>query len=329
MLNVLRRNLNVIRQGRGGPSMDQTTRALKPMDVEEVLKWACGQELPRKGRPAAAPTLRRLDRGRDAELVGRWIWPAGFPAISPMFAHGFVTAGNPRGGPPDQDALLVETAIGAVGAAMAGRNAPDELALDIGLGVDIDGAFASALGNVGNLLLAHGRLGNRPSIGAWEPKCSPRLAMNGKPGVWRINRIVEPGFGGRSVERDVEEPAPALKGRTWPTGAYGALEWDPDPQLVVNDRAEYLVWRLGLDELSRMLSGRLARIAALPTRAAMAPWLGHVDGDGIVDLFQPGTHVYAARDAAAMRGRRERRVLSTRAPGARRPARPGRGQACG
>jgi hypothetical protein len=91
----------------------------------------------------------------------------------------------------------------------------------------------------------------------------------------------------------------------------------------VNDRAGYLVWRLGLEALVEALSGKLETIAALPPAAAMFPWTGEKNGDRPRDLFGFGANrVHApveARELAAQRPRGTRRDLAQRQR-ARRPA---------
>jgi len=230
--------------------------------------------------------------------------------------------------PDDPDALTVEAAIGMLPTRMAAYTAPEELALDIGLDVDIDGAFAAPLANVTNIVLAHGRLGKRPAIGLETPIPVPKLAPNGKPGVWQLQCAVEKTITGDQVERLFEAPVQGARRGVYPSGSYCVIEFEPSPQSVANDRAEYLVWRLALGELAELLSGRLELIAALPPAAAMAPWLGQVDGDKPVDLFRPGAdRVYTAMQALALRARREARTRRTIAPSSgklRRPARPGR-----
>jgi hypothetical protein len=318
------------RRARGGPGMDRSTRARarRMLDVEDVVSWAC-QELARKRMvPASRTPIPALAPREAASLVGRWTAPPGFPSISPMFAPGFAArAASARGAPPDGDAFLVEAAIGAMPGRLAGLPAPDELALDIGGDVDVEGAFAAALRSVEGALYAHGRLGSRPVWDAGPPRASPKLAANGKPGVWRTLRIAEPLFGERWGERDVEEPVTALKRRdVYPEGAYGVIEWDPPPQVIVNARADYLAWRIALDGLAEALSGRLERLTALPPAAALTPWRGDRDGDKPRDLFGAGAErVYSAREQmalAARRANRARRPLAVGPGFQRRPARP-------
>lgn len=96
-------------------------------------------------------------------------------------------------------------------------------------------------------------------------------------------------------------------------------------------RADYLAWRLGLEMLASLLSGRMARIAALPPAAALAPWSGEEDGAKPRDLFGAGAErVFTGAEARASEAMRRAAVRCPPRPGesrARRPAKPARGGA--
>jgi hypothetical protein len=312
--------------------------AKRLMDVEELVRWACGQELPKKRGSAtwrAPAEFRSAVPRRESSLLGRWNAPAGYPEISPMFAHGFASPNlSGRGGSPDDDAILVEAAILGLSLGNFDFDA-EELSFGIGLPVDVEGAFASAAANVSNLLLTHGKLGNRPSLGDGQFAIGPKLAPNGKPGVWRIEAEVAGTFGGGDVTREFEAPVVAMKRRhLYPDGAYGVLVYNPDPQEIVNDRAVYLAWRMGLDLLGEALSRRMERITAVPTAAAMMPWRGDLDGDPVRDLFGAGAGaVRGPLEVARMSGDRalgaRRRLSVGGALRGRKPARPGKSVAAG
>ena len=184
------------------------------IDVEDAVRWACADELPKKraGDGPRPPALQDLVAPSDGLFVGRWTRPPSFPAVHPMFARGYSHGtGAGRGGPPHSDALIVEAAIAEVAAAGLGQFAAGALeaaiAGDIGVPVDAAGALAAARANIGNLILVHGRLGSRPDPGDARWEVRPRLAPNGKPGVWRTERLTDP-LGG---ERDYETPTKAIR----------------------------------------------------------------------------------------------------------------------
>lgn len=305
--------------------------ANRVMDVEDVLSWAYGDELSKR-RDAVASNLAR----NDASLVGKWTSPAGFPSVSPMFAgfHGgssSSTAGSswdrgplsPRSaGPPHADALKVETAVSLLADALAGLQAPDHLALDIGLPVDIDGAFAAALANVANIIIVHASRGGRPSVGRELPRPAPVHAANGKPAIRCEVTILDIARRPYASER----PAGRLRSGFYETGAFCPLEWDPDPQWIVNERAEYSVWRIALEQLVVQLAGELATISMLAPSAPIAPWLGERDAGKPPNLFAPGAPgVYTRLEVLSMEARRgQRRRPPARRQDLHRPARPGR-----
>ena len=299
--------------------MGSQAGAKRVVDVEDAVRWACAEELPKK-RLAAAGALPRLGAllpRHERTVVGPWTRPAGFPEISPMFARGYSTgsiARSGRGGEPDPDALAIEAAILAlVGPALPRQGLEEAVVSDIGLPVDAEGALAASFANAPNLVLAHGRLGTRPDAGSAAFQVTPRLAPNGKPGVWRTERLTDP-LGG---ERDYENPVKPIRRDLYPTGSFCRIEFEPDPQLAVNDRADYCAWRLALEALAGALSGKLARIAALPPAAALFPWTGEKDGDRPRGLSSPGAdRAYFAGEAAAL--------AAARARGARRPVPPPR-----
>jgi hypothetical protein len=301
--------------------------AKRVVDVENVVRWAAGDEAPKR-RPGGAPPRPRLGDlvGRaDCLLVGRAVRPAGFPRISPMFTKGFAQGSSRAAGGPHPDALVIDEVIAEVAAAGLGQFAAGELEAaivgDIGLPVDAAGAIAAARANIANLVLVHGRLGSRPD-GAEAFAVKPRLAANGKPGIWRVERLMDLRF---DEARDFETPVKPIRKDVYPPGSYCGIEFDPDPQIAANDRAEYLVWRLALEALAEALSGRLETITALPPAAALLPWTGERDSDRPCDLFGAGAErihgLAEARELEARRARGARREIAQRQP-ARRPAKP-------
>jgi hypothetical protein len=298
-------------------------------DVEDVVAWACQElTLKRRGGPPARSPLQ-VPR-HESSLMGRWLSPPGIPEIQPMFAGGFATAridgGRPR--PPHPDALLVEAAIGALPTAMADLAAPAELGAGIGLALDLEGAWAHALGNVANLVLVHGRSARRPDFGGVELEVVPRVAGNGRIGVWIEEAIVDATWDGAGEARAIETAAPATRKGDYPAGSYCGLEYRPEPQGRINDRADYLAWRLALSWLAQRLEGRLEGRAALPPAAALAPWLGERDGMRAARPFFAGAErVHGAAEAGRLTAQRAaggRRTLEPPQRRAARPPRPGR-----
>ena len=300
----------------------------KLVDVEDLMVWAAS-ELARK-RPKNVLAFPVFDVARaDREIVGKWTRPMGYPPMSPMFAAGLSRAGAARGDPPHGDALLVEAAIARMRLGPEWAWEDRELTAGLGFRLDAAGAMAAALRNAANLLIVHGRLGSRPSVHAGPPSVEPKLGPNGKPGVWRREVWAEPTFDDHHAQREVEVACSATRKGVYPSGAYGALVYAPDPQAMVNERAEYVAWRLGLIWLAGELEGGLESRAALAPRAAARPWDGERDGAAPPDLFRPGAErVYGGDEVAAMAGERacgRRRPTSGGSIYAARPAKPAPG----
>ena len=309
----------------------KTAMTKKLCDVEDLVVWAA-EELSRK-RPGKIVTLPVFNVSRaDREIVGRWNRPMGFPPMSPMFAAGFGQAGVARGDPPHEDALTVEAAIERL-ELTAPELSPDieaELVDGLGFAVDVGGAVAAASRNAANLLLVHGRLASRPTLRLEPPEVSPKLAANGKPGVWLRECWDAPTFDDHGhAWRQVEVECRAKRKDLYPHGAYGVVEFTPDAQELVNERAEYAVWRAALVWLAEAVSGALESRAALPPRAAARPWMGERDGEPVRDLFGAGAErVYSGDEAATVAAERAAGRRRPRAGGSVygwRPARPGKG----
>ena len=282
--------------------------AKKPVDVEDVMQWAAA-ELARK-RPNTTGKVYRFDVAKtDREIMGRWNWPMGYSKISPMFSGAYPTAGNARGDPPDDDALIVEDAVTRLRMAAIGFASDVVDSLTFGLGFDIDAvaALRKKARGIDSLVLVHGRQCDRPRLCGEAPNPSPRKAKNGKPGVWRLENLAMPTFDDHAeISHQHEVAMTALKRRDqYPVGRYCVLEWDPAPQEIVDERAEYWAWRAGLVWLAEALAGRLEKRAVLPPRAAERPWMGESDAAPLRDLFGPGAdRIYGADEAATLNAER-------------------------
>ena len=269
------------------------------------MVWAASElarKRPEKNAPFPVFDVSRADR----ELVGRWTRPANFPSVHPMFSAALGKPGGARGDPPHADALRIEAALQRLSLA-APVFVIDEREILAGLGfaeLDVAGALRAALGNAANLVLVHGRLCSRPALWLEPLELRPKPAPNGRPGVWRREAWVEPTFGDHSqAVRELDVAVTATRKGQYPAGAFCVVEYDPDPQEVCNERAEYAAWRASLAWLADQLAGELETRAPLPPRAAARPWLGERDGEPIADPFAPGAAgVFSSAEAAGLAG---------------------------
>ena len=254
-------------------------------DVEHVMQWACG-ELARRRPTTLTSSLGPLPVPRgDALLLGRWITPPSFPKMHPMFRVVQATLSAAPGSPPHPDSLVVEAAIRGLTLGADDFEA-GELAHGLGFErLDARGAFASAAGNATALLLAFGALGKRPDSGSPWPIPSPKMATNGRPGIWREQVEIDDAFGERRVEVAREIPCQRIRNNLYPNGSYCRLDWCPEPKFIVADRAEYWAWRVALERLATALAGKLERFEPMASEAAARPWLDEIDGPQDARLF--------------------------------------------
>ncbi|MGU3540015.1 hypothetical protein [Methylobacterium sp. A54F] len=237
------------------------------LDIEDVLRWAFREELPK----------RRDDA--DGQMRA-------FPSISPMFAMAALGGrvenfsrepGFPLAmGDPHPDALIVEAAVLDLQ-----RFAQHRFAGDLGLltylppGLDEHAVMSRAMEQIVDLVRIKVRLGSRPTFAA-SPIPAAIVDRRGRPRVvvQRMENRVD-GFG-RIRSHPVEEPCGAEGRDRYPKGAYCPVHWD-DPNAILFERAEYATYWAALDLLAHELAGKLASIAVLPPAAAQRPWAGEMD----------------------------------------------------
>ena len=259
---------------RSRPSNSSPAPKWRPrvIDIQDLLVWAYREELPK-------------DRGLGGSGKGE---PC---AVSPMFAMGaFGTRvdyfhrepGFPSAlGAPHPDALLVEAAVERLAA--HAEQAVDEqldLAPDFGaLGVDEVHAVRRALAMMPAMVARCAKLQKSPF---WTSEIVPRAmyAGNGRPMVVRREPQFSKALTGEEVEHEVIVQVTAEQKGSYAFGAYSPLQYEPDPQSVVDERAEYLVWWGALNALAAELADKLATFSVRPPSARQRPWtneavLGH------------------------------------------------------
>ncbi len=286
--------------------------AKKLYDIEDALGWA---------------VIELLRHEREAN--GRFV---GASTMSPMFRLLLVGRGGrgsgyvPMGGPPHRDALTIEAAILGLrrftAVEIAGRCG---LVDEIGLEVDELGAVRHALSTIVELVVIHAKTGRRPPAGLEQPEPKPSYAPNGRPRV--LIRTVIEDMGGMPYETEVASPA--TRGGSYRDGSFCPLVYEPDPQTIVAERAEYAVWHAALRILAEELRGKLDSISILPPSAPERPWLGERDSGKpavLQDLSAIFTRQEADRAATERRQGKRRSRPATSSP-ARRIPEPLRGAA--
>lgn len=189
------------------------------------------------------------------------------PSGHPMFSMRI------DGGKGDWDADAVSRMVDpdalAIGAAVA-RLREDLIDPPDHVDDDERSLFIAWRGRAETLVVAHARLGDRPTVDSAE--AYPLRASNGRPIVRRIVEARERILDGSELAMPREEIVPKVRERgQYPSGAYCVLEWVPSLELAARDRAEYLVWRASLDRLVAELNG-LTKIEVQPSTAPWRPW---------------------------------------------------------
>lgn len=249
------------------------------MDIEDALTWAMVEELPK----------RREDDGHGA---------MGFKSISPMFAGADlgvrVENFNREPGMPlalgdvHPDAILIEQAVHALieheshdyGAGLGAAAGLDRLP-----GVDEAEAFRRAGSQMRLLVVVCAKLRRRPVLDDGGVTAGPKLLGNGKPAVVREEVQFQNTVAGKQIALTVDAPTHPLRAGNYRDGANCPVQYDPTPQSIVLERAEYAVWHRALEILAEALCGKLESIAVLPPSAAARPWTGEQDAGKPPRLF--------------------------------------------
>lgn len=267
------------------------------IDVEDALRWAFRDELPKRGAVAAtgvSPMVSLIALGTVVDTGSR---EPGFPAAL---------------GEPHPDATAIEAAVLALGRFSGCSIDGIDLAPDFGLQADQRRALRHAVASMVGHVVGHARLGRRPVCHAPDFACGPAIGANGKPRVLVTVVARHDGAFGQAEEA-YDEPARATRAGHYTYGAFCPLAWDPSPQDVVDERADYLAWWVGLDQLARDLAD-LATLAVLPPSAPLRPWLGDRDRGKPPMLFRPADPVYRPQRRAAVEAERDQRGRRKVAP---------------
>lgn len=254
----------------------------RALDIEDLLRWAYREELPKAGRPLPAPALPQpgwFAVGRYAELL----------ADIDLNEYG-VAPLSISGDAPHDDARRVAAAVEGLAALDLDLPADWSPLADMGdLGQDGAVCCARALARLthidadgvrrlkatpGRLVIKHAILGGCPDWRAEAPRRDfVRSAGGGHP-QWFVRReIWSTDAFGRDICEEVEAPVSVdERSRRPPVGAYRKAVLIPDPTDAAVARAEYEVWRAALDVLAADLDGALAEYAPVASRRARRPW---------------------------------------------------------
>lgn len=251
---------------------------LRPRDVEALVVWAFREELVK---------LEWL--GLEARFsFGRM--PARqnpYPSSTPFFDTLVPIDGGRR--PPDvrephPDAEIIGRAVkalnGAAIAAAIGAN-PRRLFSDMPALVQAEAPAALAHylprleDQVANIVIRCARLAWRP---AWHgpkgveiPVLKVRRARNSSRPAWFVMADVpDPLSPGKTIRMEIDGRDPVTHRPR--EGAYHKYDFEPEPRLVIDERADYRAWRIAMAEVAAAVDGKLTRHQALPPAAEEWPW---------------------------------------------------------
>ena len=230
---------------------------MKEADIEQLLRWAYVEELPKQGIDA---------RGWDHfALLG----------TSVDVSHGESTHAIAFGD-PHPDALLLDykvrqlsrvTLTLPIARQLLGELSPyltREVVRIVETGIVkrgrreiagvVTGGRTEKVTDIerrevspATLVALHAKLGNRPNWNLGQPRVIRVLGPNNKPVVNGIT-----------------------KGRRYADGAHCPLQLEPSAEHIIRARFEYAAWHAALRELA---SCRMDEHRALPPRAAVEPWI--------------------------------------------------------
>lgn len=291
------------------------------MDIEDALRWAFRDELPKGyrtggaadnvGYPSMSPMFSMVATGGR---IDNWSREPGFPAAM---------------GEPHPDALLIAAAVERLE-----RFAAQEVEGDVGLmpdlaafAVDEVAAMKRALPRAASIVITAAKSGRRPFFTTKPPVFRPVRFDNGNPTImaWQTQSRPKPAkMGGGTVEWDELLPVRTLKNGGYPTGSHCVLTYSPDPKEIAEERADYAVWWAALNAIAEDLTGELSTIAVLPPSAAQRPWSDEQDAAKPPKIFADlSGRVYQQQQretAAAYRQLGQRRQVGARTTGAYRVA---------
>ena len=270
-----------------------TARKRRKMTIEEALRWAIRDELPK----------RREDRPiRGPQCAHDPIWRMGVFG-SPIDCWNREPGMPPAMGDPHPDALLIEGQLNVLCETLTRAAANEALCpLDVSpypiddrlLGkADMGVLVATALHATPRWLYTCAINGTRPDVGE-GPVCGPVLSTNGKITLWRTEQIpCGTGPDGKPWFTSSDVVATS-KGDARDVGLFCKLKWSRTGVEWIEEQLRHAFWHAALVYLVPGLQF-LTSIEALPPKAPVAPWL-----EAHVEEIAPLTNVRSARRTRLM-----------------------------
>lgn len=216
----------------------------KKLDIERLLHWAYRDELPKQSAVGSSSSWADIARyGALGAVIDDQIGPAmRLPEIL---------------GEPHPDAIEIARHVRAlVDVDVEWSSSREGLMGDL-LALAPENAVIRPL-RTEALIVMHAKMGTRPDWFSGPPTCSRITGRNGKPIVQLLS--------GERIEQG------RTKGRHYGPGARCPLKWEPTPESIALDRAEYAAWHRGLCVLAAALRDALIEHVPHAPAAPEQPW---------------------------------------------------------
>lgn len=282
---------------------------MRAMTIEQALRWAYREELPKSPSLGDRLTPAGWPRGwEEVEHFGAYLAVIDEPV--PLNRYGIVADFMAEDG-PHPDAVLIHEAVVALDAspvAIPDNWYPLTDMGDLGrLGVEAVNRALDRIAPFGPsgerwlrsrpaaLVRKHAILGGEPDWEGEAPLARFVSSPNGEPLWFRMEDLVT-----RPADPRLHLPAETVRvevdGRDKRTkrpysDAYRKMYLCPDPSSVVISRAEYQVWCTALDALVEAIAGHLESIHITAASRSLCPW--EANRDGIVSGVKNEKREYA------------------------------------
>lgn len=259
---------------------------LKPISIEDLLKWAYRVELVRRDeQPATASitsdALAMLRKYGTRVQTSGWLGSVGW--LEERF-------------PPDPDAVRVNAAVQRLDTMMIDREpvglfddpafaelTDDEKAAAYAAArcrvIGRDGRFRSSLAA---FVIASAVLERPRPVRIADP--IKRIELTASNGARMWFRTVTQSAGDGRPDFAVEVSGYNHKRQRPFPDAYRKTRLDPDPAPIIAERLEYQAWRMALDVLVEDLDGQLERFAPIASDRTFWPWQAEYDHGSVDNL---------------------------------------------
>lgn len=252
---------------------EEGTPKMKRMTVEQLLKWAFCEELPKAGSGGSGEAVRSA-----------WVSIESFVQLLTKVddnRYGVVPLLDSEAGDPHPDALIVFDAVAGLEKYSAciphdWNPMPEIMAYPKQAELCLRAArfgIENANSSIFNLVRKHAILGGVPEWEGDVPELVPVCNESGQP-IWfqmRMEQALDEN--GQPIERKFETADGWNRNTKAPkAGAYQKHYLDPDPVMTLIGRGEYLIWRSAMETIGMEVAGRLRDHAVIQCDRPWSPW---------------------------------------------------------